>query len=502
MQLKSMRAGRVQLYTTGLDAEERQPHRRRDDRLGRRCARGRARARRRSRRSPSSPKDRMSSRSSPDAAALPPPASLAIHLDLVGGIAGDMFVAAMVDALPALASPCWPSSRGAAAGEPAPGFRERSGGCVRHQRDDVGATALRAASGCRGGDESALTHGARTRARRTRSLRSRDRTAAPLSAPTRKHALALLALLAEAEARVHGIAVDDVHFHELADWDSLLDVVAAGCIAAALEGAHWTASALPLGGGTVRTAHGAAAGSGAGHEPAARPAIRGTTTASAASASRRPARRSFVISCRPRACATRRATAAPGRERAAAPARASCRALPNIVRALVFERDAGAADDADDVTVFEFDVDDMTGEEIARRRRPAARRSPASSTSSIGTRSGKKGRPLADFRLLARPRRGRCGRAGCFTETSTLGLRLRDERRRVLPRAEVATAVERRDASASRSRERPGRRAHREGGARRRRRGATLGARRAPVRRRAARARGRRRVSACRATTT
>ena len=35
--------------------------------------------------------------------ALPRPDSLAIHLDLVGGISGDMFVAAMADALPALA---------------------------------------------------------------------------------------------------------------------------------------------------------------------------------------------------------------------------------------------------------------------------------------------------------------------------------------------------------------------------------------------------------------
>ena len=45
----------------------------------------------------------MSSRLSADAS-LPRPASLAIHLDLVGGISGDMFVAAMADALPALAS--------------------------------------------------------------------------------------------------------------------------------------------------------------------------------------------------------------------------------------------------------------------------------------------------------------------------------------------------------------------------------------------------------------
>ena len=43
----------------------------------------------------------MSSRSLPD---LPAAGSLALHLDLVGGLAGDMFVAALVDALPALES--------------------------------------------------------------------------------------------------------------------------------------------------------------------------------------------------------------------------------------------------------------------------------------------------------------------------------------------------------------------------------------------------------------
>jgi hypothetical protein len=47
----------------------------------------------------------MSSLSSPEVAALPP-ATLAIHLDLVGGLAGDMFVAALIDALPDLRHPC------------------------------------------------------------------------------------------------------------------------------------------------------------------------------------------------------------------------------------------------------------------------------------------------------------------------------------------------------------------------------------------------------------
>ena len=46
-----------------------------------------------------------------------------------------------------------------------------------------------------------------------------------------------------------------MHFHEIGDWDSLMDVVASGSIIAALD-ATWSVSDLPLGGGRVRTAHG------------------------------------------------------------------------------------------------------------------------------------------------------------------------------------------------------------------------------------------------------
>ena len=258
MQLKSMRVGRVQLYTTGLDDEERsltgvETIASVDAALAAALARaGDPRDRGHSRRTVCRPRRRLTQ------PALPPPASLAIHLDLVGGIAGDMFVAAMVDALPALAAPVLAEL---AAVQPA---GERGARLSRSVERRVARAALRprAGAGQRAYRAAPLAAGApdaaprtSTRAPRTRCCAAGSPTA-PLTAPTREHALALLALLAEAEARVHGIAVDDVHFHELADWDSLLDVVAAGCIAAQLDGARWTASALPLGGGTVRTAHG------------------------------------------------------------------------------------------------------------------------------------------------------------------------------------------------------------------------------------------------------
>ena len=371
----------------------------------------------------------MSSPSLPDAGAIPPPATLAIHLDLVGGVAGDMFVAAMVDALPALGARVLAElSQVQPAGAGLPAFRDVSSGGLRARHFGLAHGAAHAPA-----HDHREGHGHDG----TPYADLRDRlAAAPLSPSTRVHALALLALLADAEAEVHGIAVEAVHFHELADWDSLLDIVAAGCLAAALDGAQWSASAPPPGGGPVRTAHGVL--------PVPAPATsrlllgypwhddgiggeRVTPTGAAIL-------RHLVA---PAACGAQRAS---GRL-VAVGSGAGTRALPgtpNIVRALVFERAADAPGDT--VTVVEFDVDDMSGEEIA----VAADRLRAESgviDLSIGTRLGKKGRPATDFRLLVQPPAVAAVTRACFVETATLGLRLRDERRRLLPRAESAIAV-------------------------------------------------------------
>ena len=267
MQLKSMRVGRVQLYTTGLDAEERSltgvetvdsidaalaaalAARRRScrgggarrtlcrpgRRLTRHCCLRRTRSRSTSISSAasaatcSSPRWSMRCRRSP---------------------------APVLAELAAMR----------AAGESAPEFGETSSGGLRARRFGLAPASL----SIRPSAAISVIAGAAHEDAGTPYASLRRRIVdAPLSPPTREHALALLALLADAEAQVHGIPVDEVHFHELADWDSLLDVVAAGCIAARLDGAHWTASSLPLWG--RHRAHGAraVAGAGARDEPAA-----------------------------------------------------------------------------------------------------------------------------------------------------------------------------------------------------------------------------------------
>jgi uncharacterized protein (DUF111 family) len=355
-----------------------------------------------------------------------------------------MFVAAMADALPPLAKDVLAEvDKVRAAGDRAAEFTEVSSGGLRARRFGLEPGPHSASPTGRGvapraGREGDHDHEHAHAGTAYATLRRRIE-AAPLTAPTRKHALALLALLGDAEARVHDIPVEDVHFHELADWDSLLDVVAAGCIAGFLEGARWTATSLPLGGGTVRTAHGVL--------PVPAPATtlllegypwhddgiggeRVTPTGAAILRHLVP----------PGHCNARRE---PGRLLRAGSG-AGTRALPgmpNIVRAMVTERAHVRDGDLDVVAVVEFDVDDMTGEEIAVAA-DRLRAEPGVLDVSVGTRHGKKGRPLAEFRLLARPEATDALAQACFTETSTLGLRWREERRCVLHRTEAAAPLD------------------------------------------------------------
>jgi len=80
--------------------------------------------------------------------------------------------------------------------------------------------------------------------------------AAELAEAVRSTALAVFARLAAAEAAVHRVPPDEVHFHEVGALDALADIVACAAGLHALGLTELTASPVSLGSGTARGAHG------------------------------------------------------------------------------------------------------------------------------------------------------------------------------------------------------------------------------------------------------
>jgi hypothetical protein len=80
--------------------------------------------------------------------------------------------------------------------------------------------------------------------------------AAPVSEAARAFALRAFTMLAEAEGKVHNRPAEGIHFHEVGSEDAIVDILCAGVAAEKVGAVRWYASALNVGSGTVRCAHG------------------------------------------------------------------------------------------------------------------------------------------------------------------------------------------------------------------------------------------------------
>jgi pyridinium-3,5-bisthiocarboxylic acid mononucleotide nickel chelatase len=334
-----------------------------------------------------------------------------IVLDPVGGVSGDMFIAAILDAWPALADPVLDVIRNS-------GLPSTSRVSLVERR----SSGL-AGSGFVFEGHAAAPSGAYP------DIRGRLAEAA-LPASIRTHALAILALLAEAEAAVHRVAIERVHFHELADWDTQADIVGAAAIIDRLEMARWHCRPLPLGTGTVETAHGllplpapAAAQLLAGFAFRADDGLPGERVT--------PTGAAILRYLAPRF--DRREV--PG-QLVAIGIGAGSRSLagiPNVLRVLGF---VGTQPADDDVLVIEFDIDDQSPEELATGL-DRLRLVPGVRDVATFQGLGKKGRWLQAVRVMADPAHRDAVVVAVFEETATLGVRLRREERMVLARHTV-----------------------------------------------------------------
>ena len=79
---------------------------------------------------------------------------------------------------------------------------------------------------------------------------------APLSETVKQRSIRAFQLLGEAEAAIHSVPVEEVHFHEVGAVDTIIDIVCSAAGAETLGVDQWLASPLNVGSGTVVCQHG------------------------------------------------------------------------------------------------------------------------------------------------------------------------------------------------------------------------------------------------------
>jgi len=338
-----------------------------------------------------------------------------IHLDAVGGVAGDMFIAAVLDAFPDLRDGMLNAIR-------ASGLPDDVGLSVRPHADHA-LTGLRFLV-----DES-HQHGHGHKHTKFREIRKMLESA-PLDADLRTHAIGIFSRVAEAEGRVHGLPVEEVSFHELGEWDSIADIVGAAFLISKLD-ARWTVGSLPQGSGRVNTAHG--------YLPVPTPATvlllegfdfhddgipgeRVTPTGAAILNYLKANQQRDRKSCRLLRSGSGFGT----------------RTLPgmsNVLRLLAFE-ESTATTETDRIAELAFEVDDQTPEDLSIGL-DKLRAHPSVVDVLQAPVYGKKGRLAVHVQVLADPDDLENVLNACFAETTTLGVRYQIQERRKLRRRQT-----------------------------------------------------------------
>ena len=246
-----------------------------------------------------------------------------------------------------------------------------------------------------------------------------------LSAEVKSRGLAVFSRLAEAEAEVHGVSPDDVHFHEVGAVDSIVDVVATAVGVCHLDVQRFACSVVPLGRGLVRSRHGVL--------PAPAPAtlellkgfpVRGTDLDRENVTPTGAAILSALASQRGETPEMRIERTGYGAGAMEFPDR------PNVLRVVVGE--SAPALGRERMLVMETHIDDMNPEiydYVLDRLFEAGARDVTLSPVQM-----KKNRPGTLLRILAEPRLREALAEIVLRETSTLGVRCHVVDRMVLPR--------------------------------------------------------------------
>jgi uncharacterized protein (TIGR00299 family) protein len=246
---------------------------------------------------------------------------------------------------------------------------------------------------------------------------------APIAARARK----IFERLGQAEAKVHGIPIEKVHFHEVGAVDAIIDIVGAAIGFEILGFEEFSTSALNLGAGRVETAHGTLPVP----APATAELVRGLACYSSG------IERELVTPTGAAIVSTLATASGPmplmtvdvvgiGAGMADLPEQ------PNVLRLFAGERAGRGTGAGETVTVIEANLDDMNPQlygYFAERALEAGALDVFSAPVQM-----KKNRPGQLVTVLARPEDAERLIALLFEETTTIGVRVSESSRRCLER--------------------------------------------------------------------
>jgi uncharacterized protein (TIGR00299 family) protein len=252
-----------------------------------------------------------------------------------------------------------------------------------------------------------------------------------LASPVRDRASAIFQKLGEAEARVHDLPIEKIHFHEVGAVDAMVDIVGAciGFHALAIE--KFACSPLNVGGGTVKMAHGVLPVP----APATANLLQGKPTYS------NGVQRELVTPTGAAIVATLCDSFGPQ-----PPMRVSAigygagvaelEGQPNVLRIMIGETAGKVVPGYDqEITVIEANLDDMNPQIYGYFQEKAL----AAGALDVFTTpvQMKKNRPGTLLTVLSQPADTQALMSLIFAETTTFGVRSYSAQRRVLPRESV-----------------------------------------------------------------
>jgi uncharacterized protein (TIGR00299 family) protein len=266
---------------------------------------------------------------------------------------------------------------------------------------------------------------------------------AKLDSKVKSTAIRAFELLGTSEAKIHNVPVDDIHFHEVGAVDAIVDIVAASAGIHHLQVGKWYCSALNVGGGMVKCAHGTFPVP----APATADLLRGVPTYS------EHIKKELVT---PTGAALVRALdptfgAQPAMQVEQIGYGAGTRNpvdFPNVLRLSVgqaievkseSESKRRHAHESETVTVLETALDDMTPQVLAY----VAEQALAAGALDVMLTPVvmKKGRPGTLLTVLCNQDESAALERLLLRETSTLGIRIRQDRRACLERSHVAVTT-------------------------------------------------------------